>query len=499
MRKKIITSAVLFIVLIMIFNIVQANALEIQITLPNNLRQIDITDAKMKDYYEQNHIYLHAINESQDESVMITQLENELTKRLGSLKGLSQQNCKAFIEEYNKAKLQDGQSVLKQETYEKDDMMFIDTVYEKTVSDKTVQTEEYYTIHDGKALIVSASFLNKDVDSLKIRQMMDSVKILAKEDKSSFKEIASLLIIPIMAIGLGVIYFVKEKRNKVELEADEKVTVLNHVTEYMKKMMGYSRYRGILILFAVTIGLNVINLLFGVIDEITSNNWMGQELLITKIHAALSILQNVIQLIGVIYIAYRLMKKEAKTIKKIQSTFITMLIGVIILTISRLIIQAVSIGINESFITYITYETTVFAKSMIYILIWYFYFRNSIRVSVYYKEKSLEQIITNPKKGYQNNLISKKIMEYKIIEYFKNKKALDYTSGIYINKLPKEYASSLSLSDLNSMKVIRLKKAKYYLSMKDLESPKSQKRKEMKTVSSIIIIYLFIQLILYIL
>lgn len=498
MRKKIIASAVLLIVLTNIFNIVQANALEIQITLPDNLRQIDITDAKMKEYYEQNHIYLHAINESQDESVMITQLENELTKRLGSLKVLSEQNYKVFIEQYHKAKIEEGQSILKQETYKKDDMLFIDTVYEKTASEQTVQTEEYYTIYDGKALIISASFLNKEADSSEVRQMMDSVKVSGTENKSSFKEIASLLIIPIMAVGLGVIYFVKEKRNKVQLEEKEKATILHHVTEYMKKA-DYSKFKGILILFAITIGLNAINLLFGVVDEITNNNWMGQALLITKIHTSLAILQNIIQLIGVIYIAYRLTKREAKTIKKIENALIGMLIGVVILTISRLIIQVINMGMNESFIAYITYETSVFAKSMIYILIWYFYFRNSIRVSVYYQEKSLEQIITTPKKRYQNNLINKKIMEYKIIEYFKNKKALDYASGIYINKLPKEYANSLSLSDLNSMKVIRLKRAKYYLSMKDLESPKSQKRKEIKTVGSIIIIYLFIQLILYIL
>ena len=499
MKKKIIASAVLFIVLIMTFNIVKANGLNIQITLPDNLKQIDITDAKMKEYYEQNHIYLHAINDYQDESVIITQLDSELTKRLGSLKGLSEQNYKVFVEQYGKAKLEDGQSVLKQETYEKDDMLFIDTVYEKKTNEQTVQTEEYYTIYEGKALIVSVSFLNKEVDSSKVRKMMDSIEILARKNESSFKETMSFLVIPIMILILGVVYFIKEKKNKVQVEESEKASILRHVTEYMKKAIDYSKFRGILILFAVTIVLNILNLLFGVVDEIINNNWAGQALLITKIYTVLAILQNVIQLIGVIYIAYHLTKKEAKTIKKIEHTLIGMLIGVMLLTISRGIIQLVAIGINQDFVTYITYETNVFAKSMIYILIWYFYFRNSIRVSIYYQEKSIEQVITEPKKGYQNNLINKKIMEYKIIEYFKNKKALDYASGIYINKLPKEYANSLSLSDLNSMKIIRLKRAKYYLSIKDLESPKSQKRKAIKTVIGIIMIYLFIQLILYIL
>ena len=88
--------------------------------------------------------------------------------------------------------------------------------------------------------------------------------------------------------------------------------------------------------------------------------------------------------------------------------------------------------------------------------------------------------------------------EFKIIDYFKSQKAYDYATGIYINKLPKEYAKSLSLLDLNSKRIIRLKKAKYYLSMKDLENPKAENRKIVKTICWIALIYIFIMLILYI-
>jgi hypothetical protein len=96
------------------------------------------------------------------------------------------------------------------------------------------------------------------------------------------------------------------------------------------------------------------------------------------------------------------------------------------------------------------------------------YFKNSIRVSVCYNEKSIEQIILEPKKGYQERKVAKKVMEVKIIEYLKSQKAFDYTSGIYINKMPKEYANSLSLSDLTSKKIVKLKRAKYYLNKKYL-------------------------------
>lgn len=497
MKKKLIAIIVLLLIILFTTNIVQAtNALNLQITLPDNLRKNMITE-QTKQYYEQNHIYLHATNEAQDESVMIMQLENELTRQVGSLKGLEEEKVKAFIEKYNGTKTQEEQTVLKQEIYEKEDMLFIDTVYEKTVNEQKIQTEEYYTIYEEKALIVSVSSLDKDIDSLKARQIVDSIRV-SEEEKNSLKDIIYLLIMPAMIIVLGAIYVIKEKKNKVHIEESEKVTILHHVMEYMNKTIDYSKFRGILILFTVTLVLNILNLLFGVVDEITKFNWIGEEVLITKVYTAFVILQNAIQLIGVIYIAYRLTKKETRTIKKIKNTLIGMLIGVTLLTISRLIIQAIGIGINEKFIAYITYEASVFIKSMIYILIWYCYFRNSIRVSVYYQEKSLEQILIDPKKGYQNNLVNKKIMEYKIVEYFKKQKAFDYASGIYINKLPKEYASSLSLSDLNSKKVIRLKKAKYYLSRKDLDNPKTERRKITKTISLIVIIYICIMLILYI-
>lgn len=497
MKKKLIASIVILLMILFTTNIVQAtNTLNLQITLPDDLRKNMITE-QTKQYYEQNHIYLHATNEAQDESVMIMQLENELTRQAGSLKGLEEEKIKTFIEKYNGTKAQEAQTVLKQEIYEKEDMLFIDTVYEKTVNEQKIQTEEYYTIYEEKALIVSVSSLDKDIDSLKARQIVDSIRV-SEEEKNSLKDIIYLLIMPAMIIVLGAIYVIKEKKNKVHIEESEKVTILHHVTEYMNKTIDYPKFRGILILFTVTLVLNILNLLFGVIDEITNYNWMREELLITKVYIALVVLQNVIQLIGVTFIAYRLTKKEAKTIKKVQNTFIGMLIGVMILTISRVIIQLVTMGMNQDFIAYITFETGTFVKSVIYILIWYCYFRNSIRVSIYYQEKSLEQMIENPKKGYQSNLVNKKVMEFKIVEYFKKQKAFDYASGIYINKLPKEYANSLSLSDLNSKKIIRIKKAKYYLSRKDLENPKTERKKIIKTISLIVIIYICIMLILYI-
>lgn len=485
MKKKIIT---IFIVLVIVFtlNTVQAVAiLNLQITLPEDLKQTNTLS--------QGNICLHATNEAKDESVMVVQLENEVTKQVGNLNQLEEGKFKTFLEKYNEAKQQEKQTILKQETYVKDNMLFIDTIFEQTSNDRKLQTEEYYTIVEGKTVIVSASFLNKDVDTLKVRQMIDSIQISLEESK--VQNSTYLWVMLVLLILVVTVYVIKEKRNKIELEQSEKKRLLQRVMKYMSKL-DYSKWKGIFVLFVITIVMNMINLLFGMIQIVTQSGWMMQYPFISKVYVIVAILQNAIQLIGLIYISYRLTKREAATRKKIQNTLMGMLIGVSVLMIARCIIQAIVGGINQDFIQYIAKEASVFAKSIIYLLIWYCYFQNSIRVSVYYGEKSLEQIVMEPKKGYQTSVIHKKIKEFKIIEYFEKQKAVDYASGIYMNQLPKEYARSASLSNLNSKKIIRLKRAKYYLSQKDLENPKTENRQMLKIVGGMIVVYLLVIAIL---
>lgn len=492
MKKKIVST--IFIFIIMITNIVQAaGKLNFQITLPEDLNKNMITE-QTREYYQQNNIYLHVTNEKQDEAVMVMQVENEANKRISNLKELNEQNFNAVLEYYNNQKAQEGINVLKQETYQKEELLFIDTTYEKVTNEQRIQIEEYYTVFDGKTIMISASFLNKDVDTLKVRQIIDSIKLIKEENKNIENSIY-LWIIPVMLIVLLILYIIKEKRNNIKLEENEKNKILQNVIEHMNKVTEYSKFKGILILFAITIGLNILNLLFGMIDIVKQSNLLVEASLFTKTYNALLVIQNLVQLVGVIYIAYCLRKKEAKTIKKIENTFIAIFIGVVLVTIIRIIM---AIGVGQSLVKYVIYEMQIFIRSVIYVAIWYCYFKNSIRVSVYYKEKSIEQIVKEPKKGYQTNVINKKIAEFKIIDYFKSQKAYDYTSGIYINKIPREYAKSLSLLDLNSKKIIRLKKAKYYLSMKDLSNPKAENRKIIKTILWIALIYIFILLILYI-
>lgn len=489
MKKRIIIAILIIISIVCIVKTVQAvDMLELEITLPSNFKATEQT-AETKKYYEKNHIYLHATNEEQNESIVLVQLENELTIKIANLNQIDKESLNVFLEQYKGTKEQNKQTILKQETYQKEDILFIDTILEQKTNDSTIQTNEYYTICQGKAIIISYSFLNKEVDVNKVRNVIDSITF-SNEDLLKNKNITNTIILLIGILILVVIYVIKQVKVKIKIDENKKQKMLPQIVKYMNKI-DYSKFKGILILFVVTIILNIISLSFGIISSIFNENISYNG--IAKSYNILSVMQNVIQLLGIIYIAYCLTKRKVNTIKKVKNTFTIMLIGVILLTIIRLLL-VINIG---DFWKYFKSEIQVMLSSILYIIIWYLYFKNSIRVSTFYGEKALEQIIITPKKIYQENLVNKKIMELNLIEYFENQKALDFESGIYINKLPKEYVKSVALSSLNSKRIIRLKRLKYYLSKKDLESPKTERRQIVKIVGIGIVIYILTVLLLY--
>ena len=131
-----------FLVILMITTMVQAvNDIHLTITLPQDYIMQTPQDENQKQYYRQNHIYLHAINEKNDEAFMVVQLENDFTKRIANLAELNEQNVNTVLEQYNKEKEQGNQVTLQQETYQKGDLLFIDTVFEQTSEQRKIQVE----------------------------------------------------------------------------------------------------------------------------------------------------------------------------------------------------------------------------------------------------------------------------------------------------------------------------------------------------------------------
>lgn len=324
---------------------------------------------------------------------------------------------------------------------------------------------------------------------------MDSVEIDKKEEKQELHHYYYIWGMVIFAIVLVIVYVRKQTKIKVDLTEHDKKTILPKVAKRLEKMAPFDKVKGVLMLLIITIVINSMNLLYTSIQMLIKYQWLQGYTITYKIYVGFVLLQNLIQLLGLIYIAYCFTKRKPQTIGKIQKTWLGMLIGIVILTIFRLILQA-SLKMSENFIAYSILEMKLLAKSVIYIIVWYLYFKNSIRVSIFYEEKSLTQIIEVPKRGYQSNLIKKKMMEVKIIDYFVTQKAFDYANGIYMNRLPKEFASSVVLSDLTSKKILKLKKAKYYLNQKNLENPKMETRKATKTVALMVVIYVLVILLI---
>ncbi len=261
MKKKILVSMIMC--FLMMTTMVQAvNELHLTITLPQDYIMKTPQDENQKQYYRQNHIFLHAVNEQKDESVIVVQLENDFTKRITNLAELNEQNVNMVLEQYNREKEQENQVKLKQETYRKGDLLFIDTVFEQTSEQKRkIQVEEYYTIVEGKAVVISANFLEKQVDTDKVRQMIDSVEISEKEEKQGRNNLYLWGMLG-FAVVLMVLYVRKQTKMKINLAQYEKKSILERIAKRFDNLLQYDKFKGVLVLFTITLIINSINLFY---------------------------------------------------------------------------------------------------------------------------------------------------------------------------------------------------------------------------------------------
>lgn len=252
----------LFLVIVMMTTMVQAvNDLHLTITLPQDYIMQTPQDENQNQYYRQNHIYLHAINEKNDEAFIVVQLENDFTKRITNLAELNEQNVNMVLEQYNREKEQENQVKLKQETYRKGDLLFIDTVFEQTLEQRKIQVEEYYTIVEGKAVVISANFLEKQVDTDKVRQMIDSVEISEKEEKQGRNNLYLWGMLG-FAVLLMVLYVRKQTKMKINLTQYEKKSILERIAKRFDNLLQYDKFKGVLVLFTITLIINSINLFY---------------------------------------------------------------------------------------------------------------------------------------------------------------------------------------------------------------------------------------------
>lgn len=500
--KKILTTIIIFILLLAVTLSVQAvyiSDIGISINLPEEFKYAaqkqEIEDKNAKQYYEENNIYLNATNEEQNKVILVFKLENSITKKINNLDLLEKTDLDILVEQYNKAKQELGQKITKQETVTYNEKRYIHSIYEQEKDNTKIVVDEYYTIVNKKAYVFTQNYKNVEINEEEMKQVINSVAFQEIKAEFSGDFTYTYIIIGLMLI-LGIGYIIKLKRSKNQIEDKDKNVFVHRIKEYLEKRTNYNKFSGYLVFFIITVILNIVNLSYGSIQYFTGSIFSQTLELKEMIYYGIAILQNIVGVVLMIYIAILLKKREANTIGKISKSLMTILISTIILTLFRVMIQANLYGMKIFEFGYIESEIKVLLQSFVYVILWFLYFKNSIRVAVYYKEKTLEEIILNPNTILQKDMIHKKMMEFKIIDYFIKEKAYDYASGIYINKLPKEYANSVSLSDLNSKKIIRLKRAKYYLSNKDLNNPNAEKRRTLKTALWIIFISILILLLI---
>lgn len=493
MRKRIIQIS-LIITILFITTMVQAVSIqEIKIDLPKEytkaIQTNQIQDSNIRKYYEENHIYFNATNEEQNKSIIIAKMENELTEQIQNFDQLEEADQNIFMEKYNEVKQEKKQIIKKQEIVTYNDIVYLYTVFEQNDEENKLIVEEYYTIVNKSAYVISASYQNVENNEKDMKQVMISLQFHEENtEEKGFDQFFYTFIIIGMIILLAIIYFVKLVREKPAVENKEKEKILHQVKEYIIQKTNYEKFGGYLIFFYITIILNIINLFFGTSEYFSMDISFQNRNIKEMIYLLTAIIQNLLGLLGMIYIFIKVRKRDLKIKNHIENTLKIVLIGTAFLTILRFIIQASIYQLEVFNTSYMQTEIKVFLQSFGYLLVWFMYLKNSVRVSIYYMEKSVEEMILLPKTSWQKHVINKKVMEFKIIDYFQKEKALDYQSGIYINKLPKEYANSLSLSDLNAKKIIRLKKAKYYLSNKDLSDPNVEKKRALKIGAWVIII-----------
>lgn len=501
--KKILTSIIVFVSILAVTLSIQAvyiSEIGININLPEEFKYIaqqqDIQDKNAKQYYKENNIYLNASNEEQNKIILVFKIENSTTKQINNLSLLEKTDLDTLVKQYNKQKQEAGEIITKQETLIYNDKLYIHSIYEQQKENNKIVVDEYYTIVDKIAYIFTENYKNLEVNEQEMKQVINDITFQKIEVKTNNGFTYTYIIFGFILL-LGIGYIIKLKINKSQIQENEKSLFTNRIKEYLEKKTNYNKFSGYLVFFTITVVLNIINLSYGVFQYFTQGI-LGQALELKEIiYISTAILQNMFGVIFMIYIAILLKKRKANTIDKISKSLIIILISTIILTIFRVIIQANLYGMKIFELGYIESEIKVLLQNFVYIISWFLYFKNSIRVAVYYKQKTLEEIILTPNTILQKDMIQKKMMEFKIIDYFIKEKAYDYSSGIYINKLPKEYANNVSLSDLSSKKIIRLKRAKYYLSNKDLNNPNVEKKKALKTafwiISTGMIILLLIQ------
>lgn len=510
MKRKMRISLLILLAVLFCFNTVQATSIsniQMEITLPENfinlteevqnnpsiLEKYGTTKEQVLEDYQKNGIVLDAISQDGANSIVVMGLSNATTQKIYDLSSLKEKKREQFIEQYKRAKQNDFQTVQSVQTYVIENTIFLDTLLEQTTtSGEKTQIQEYYTIVNGNAVAISVK--NKTLSQEEMKTIINSVKF-SKIEVSGTTNYIPVIILGGIFVVLYLINKRREKKNKLEIQPTEKKTLISKAI----KIYGLEQnvqFKGYLLFFYITLLLSSIFIGINTILFLTNGTLFSGAFTWEKTYNTMIVLQNIIQVAILLYMACILRKRKPENIKKIKRALLILLGTILFLGLVRMgmgfFVYHVSI-LNSS---YYGIELGSMIRNALYAVVWYGYYTNAIRVSVYYQERNLQQILENPKTRWQTRKINEILTQTKIREYFEQHKAMDTTSGIAMNQIPKEYVNSPYFQELMIKKVIKTKLGKAYLNSKVVQNPNFEKRRQMRTALYMVGIYLLVMLFL---
>lgn len=447
---------------------------------------VDIT--QIKEYYKKNGVVLDAINEDNSKSLLILTLTNTITKNLKNLNMLSEEKLQQFLNQYVQEKQKQKEEVQEKEIYQKDNVVYLHCLIKQTKQEgNIVQVDEYYTIVNGAAISISLNYLTGEIQQEELKNIINTVEIPTFEVKNENISIISIILLVLLIVSTYGVGIYREKKGNIVIGEKEKKTLIQKAI-FNYGIREYEKFGGYLKFFFVTIVLSLIAMVIQIILFLINGNVFG-ELNWQRTYNLLLFVQLISEILGLGYIICNILKKEAKNVNKIKKTILIVLAITVLITILRIVISYLVYHIPTSTTQYYQTELNSLVRNIFYFGLWYFYYRNSMRVQVYYKEKTLEQVIENPTSKIQQRKANRMLSEAKIRDYLEKNKAIDKKSAVLLNSVPEIYRRSAFYIGLVNKKIIKFTMGKAYLNGKRAKDETFEKKRQARLIGGILIVY----------
>lgn len=501
MRKKIVYIGIVILLMLMNITKVQASSLKMNIELPEeyiNLTQLVESDPdqlekyqlnpqELKNKYQKNGIMIDAINEEKSKTITAMVMGNLYTSQIQSMSKLSKEELTNWMEEYKQVKQKDMPKEIVQRSYVVNDKIYVNT---RIMENNAIIQDEYYTIEEGKAIIISLNRISGEIQEGEMEGIVNNITFndIQIELPQSMYIITTITIV--VSVCILIMYEILKRKNKIEIKENEKEKLTKKVIENyeLKKNMKLGGYQ---LFFLITVILSILNMGYQTIQSFITGE-IGQKNGLELIYLIVTIIQNILQIIVLGYIGLLIPKKATKAKKQIEKALIITMSFVIIGTLIK---TGLSYQMGIVRVSYYSLLLVGVIQNIIYLILWYTYYKNSIRVSIYYLQNSMQELVQNPTTKIQKARMETRLVETKIVTFFEERNAIELKNAVEIQEIPREFIKSFYLSRLARRKVLKVKEHKVYLNKKRKTTRKYERIREAKIIGVILFVYIIIILI----